>query len=84
MLNVLVGFLGVGLICNLAVRPVAASLFVAPPASAARARASEAAAAFEATPPGEWGLVGVAWILVALPLGWGVLKTLTLASQMFR
>jgi hypothetical protein len=25
----------------------------------------------------------IAWTLVGLPLGWGVLKTLTLASQMF-
>ena len=42
------------------------------------------AAAFVATPSGQWGLVSVAWVLVAMPLGWGVLKTLTLAGQMFR
>jgi hypothetical protein len=36
-----------------------------------------------AAPPAQWGLVALAWTLVGLPLGWGVLKTLTLASQMF-
>lgn len=31
-----------------------------------------------------WGYVGAAWVLVAMPLGWGVLKTLTLVSQILR
>jgi hypothetical protein len=31
-----------------------------------------------------WGLVVIAWALVGVPLVWGVLKTLTLAAQMFR
>jgi MFS family permease len=80
---ILVAFLGVGFVCNLAVRPLDARAFVmqaAPGAPEARAAAMPAAHATA----GRWSLVGVAWALAAMPLGWGVLKTLTLASQMFR
>jgi MFS family permease len=76
----LVAFLAVGLICNLAVRPVAKSLFtLEPPAKIDRARSVVASA-----PTGEWGLVAVAWLFAGVPIGWGVFKTLALASQMFR
>ena len=34
--------------------------------------------------PGEWGLVAIGWLLAGIPIGWGVYKTLTLVSQMFR
>jgi hypothetical protein len=79
----LVGLLAVGFVCNLAVRPVRDSLFaaVAAPAGGAVPVVSVIAAT---EPSGQWGLVAIAWTLVGLPLGWGVLKTLTLASQMFR
>jgi MFS family permease len=79
---ILVAFLGVGLVCNLAVRPLDAGAFVMPGAPAASPRAVTMAGAYPA--PAGWSLVGVAWALAAMPLGWGVLKTLTLASQMFR
>jgi len=80
---ILVAFLAVGLVCNLAVRPLEERAFVmqaatVPPA----ARAVAGAHAYDG--PARWSLVGVAWALAAMPLGWGVLKTLTLASQMFR
>ncbi len=77
---VLVACLGVGLVCNLAVRPVAERLFTLPPA--ARAAGSKPSTADE--PAGEWGLVAIAWLLAGVPIAWGVLKTLTLVSQMFR
>ena len=79
---VLVGLLAFGFVCNLAVRPVPDSMFAAvgPPAP----RAVPVNPMIAATAPsGRWGLVAIAWTLVGLPLGWGVLKTLTLASQMF-
>jgi MFS family permease len=78
---ILVAFLGLGLICNLAVRPVARSLFTLAPASPARAPAAGAAVDDH---PGEWGFVALGWLLAGIPIGWGVYKTLTLAGQMFR
>jgi MFS family permease len=89
---ILVGFLAIGLICNLLVRPVPASLFTLKvdetPASARGATAGQASAqgatAGQAAPVGDWGLVAVAWMLVGLPLGWGVYQTVTTASALFR
>jgi MFS family permease len=78
---ILVAFLGVGLICNLAVRPVARSLFTLAPASPARAQASGATVDDH---PGEWGVVAVGWLLAGIPIAWGVYRTLTLVGQMFR
>ena len=79
---VLVGLLAVGFVCNLLVRPVPDRLFVAiaaPPRGPASA--VPATAAIEI--PSHWGLVAFAWTLVGVPLAWGVLKTLTLARQLF-
>jgi MFS family permease len=77
---VLVAFLGVGLICNLAIRPVASNLFtLAPATTTARPRTAAAD-----RPAGDWGLVAFGWLLAGIPMCWGVTKTLTLASQMFR
>ena len=81
---VLVGLLAVGFVCNLAVRPVRADLLTASvpmqatDQGAGRDHASVAAASTR------WGFVAMAWALAAMPLGWGVLQTLTLARQMFR
>jgi MFS family permease len=77
---VLVVFLGVGLLCNLAVRPVARGLFtLAPAARMTRLRATAAD-----TVRGDWGLVAGGWLLAGIPIGWGITRTLTLVSQMFR
>jgi MFS family permease len=76
---VLVAFLGVGLICNLAVRPVERSLFTLAPQAKARSGGVAAGA-----PAGEWGMVAVGWLLAGVPIAWGVYKTLALVSQMFR
>jgi len=76
---ILVALLGVGLICNLAVRPVESRLFTLAPAAKVQARVSSGAA-----PASEWGLVTFAWLLAGIPMAWGVTKTLTLVSQMFR
>ena len=35
-------------------------------------------------PAGEWGLVAIGWLLAGIPIAWGVYKTLTLVSQMFK
>lgn len=34
--------------------------------------------------PGSWVLVGIAWVLVGLPLAWGILKTFEKAAILFR
>ena len=83
---VLAGFLVVGLVCNLAIRPVPERLFAVPAAAAPAPRESrrDAPSAAAHAPAGQWGVVGAAWTLAAMPLAWGVLKTLTMASQMFR
>jgi MFS family permease len=83
---ILVAFLGAGLICNLAVRPVANSLFTLSsgtwlPGAAARGESRKASAD---APSGEWGLVAIGWLLAGAPIGWGIFRTLTLVSQMFR
>jgi hypothetical protein len=67
------------LICNLAVRPVERSLFTLAPSAKARSGGAVAHA-----PAGEWGMVAAGWLLAGLPIAWGVYKTLTLVSQMFR
>lgn len=77
---VLVGFLAVGLVCNMAVRPVPGHLFV----HLETGSVPDTPAAVRTSPSRNWSLVGAAWTLAAVPLGWGVFKTLTLASQMFR
>jgi len=83
---VLAAFLVVGLACNLSIRPVADRLFTAttPPRPAPRDAPRAAVATATLAPAGQWPIVGAAWALAAMPLAWGVLKTLTLASQMFR
>jgi len=77
---ILVALLGIGLVCNLAVRPVASGLFTLMPA----AKTAKAGGAAADDRPGEWGLVAFAWLLAGVPICWGVYKTLALVSQMFR
>jgi MFS family permease len=76
---VLVAFLGVGLLCNLAVRPVERRLFTLAPV----ARSPFAAGVADDGPARERVLVGIGWLLAGIPSAWGVYKTLTLVSQMF-
>jgi MFS family permease len=82
---VLVGFLVIGLLCNLAIRRVPEALFTVASSTPARPAGAETptAPSVAAGSSGRWGFVGTAWALAAAPLGWGVMKTLTLASQIF-
>jgi MFS family permease len=76
---VLVGLLAAGLVCNLAVRPIAGTAYrIAPPG---RPHADQR---IVSNASGQWGLVAVAWTLVCAPLAWGVFRTLALTRQMFR
>ena len=34
--------------------------------------------------PGQWGLVAMAWLLVGIPLAWGIWNTLLKATALFR
>jgi MFS family permease len=85
---VLVAFLAVGLACNLAVRPLSDRLFrsvaPAPAAGAVATGGGTIAATVTPAPAARWSLVAGAWALASVPLAWGIFKTVTLASQMFR
>jgi MFS family permease len=82
-LYILAGFLAVGLICNLAVRPVSPALFTLKPDVKPAAPGAAVTAAATA-PVGNWGLVAICWMLVGVPLGWGVYRTITLAARLFQ
>ena len=77
-LLVLAGLLVVGLVCNLAVRPVATKWFsvgAAPPHAAYRI----------ASPAGRFDAVTLLpWLAVGLPLAWGFWQTVVKASALFR
>jgi MFS family permease len=84
---VLAALLIAGFLCNLAITPVADRLFVAsesaprPVAAGLRAGPGAGAPVAGAAPAG-WGTVVTAWVLVGVPLAWGVFQTLSLARQM--
>ena len=92
---ILIGMLVVGLIANLLVRPVAAKHFMTDAELAVEKKlAHERAAAAEVTGAigggsGNSGgqssgaLVAAAWLLVGIPLAWGVYRTLLSAAKSF-
>jgi hypothetical protein len=82
---VLVGLLAVGLIANALVRPVAAKWFM--PEEAAPIAGEAAPAPGGSYGIGYGGLDGpaiLAWLLVGLPLAWGVYMTLLSAVKIFQ
>jgi MFS family permease len=82
---VLVALLAIGMLCNLAVRPVSNNLLsVAAPVVAPASSISPSRPSLSSSSRQNQVGIAVAWVLVAIPLGWGVLKTLSLAGQMFR
>ncbi len=81
---ILVGFLALGLICNLLVRPVRPELFTLKLDPKSSGVAATTPAAVATGPVGSWGLVAIAWMLVGVPLGWGVYKTVVLAAKLFQ
>lgn len=92
---ILIGMLVVGLIANLLVRPVAAKHFMTDAELAVEKKlAHERAAAAEVTGAVGGGsgnsgsqssgaLVAAAWLLVGIPLAWGVYRTLLSAAKFF-
>jgi MFS family permease len=89
---ILVGFLVIGLICNVLVRPVADKWFMTEAELAeeqrlahekAAASAAVAAAAPVDTKPTPLAMVMVAWLFVGIPLAWGVWKTLQSVGKFF-
>ena len=81
---VLVGLLGLGFFCNLAVRPVSDRLQIAIEPTHKSVESVAHASVVVVPAATHNGLVATAWTLAAIPLFWGVSRTLTLASQMFR
>ncbi|HAZ60600.1 MAG TPA: MFS transporter [Gammaproteobacteria bacterium] len=90
----LAGLLVLGLLCNLAVRPVAERFLtpVVPPAALAHTGAATGGAREDPgdphphwrPAPETWPRVYLAWIAVCLPLAWGVGSTLVKSSVLFR
>ena len=80
---VLASLLVVGFFANLAVRPVDESLFtLAPPAGSQPVGFGQEPSTTTAPAGSSWRLVAAAWVLVAVPLAWGVYNTITLVLQM--
>ena len=89
---ILVGFLVIGLVCNLLVKPLDPKWFMSDEelehekrlahekAVAAEAGMAGAAAREEATPMVK---VWLAWAVVGIPLAWGVYRTLLAAAKFF-
>jgi len=87
---ILAGMLAVGFVCNLLVRPVAAKWYMSDEEVAALQAKAKAAAAHD--PSGSFGIgkggidgkAVVAWLIVGIPLAWGVWITLQKAIVLFR
>jgi hypothetical protein len=84
---VLAGLLAIGFVCNLAVQRVPDQLFTGIQSADTGDRPPIRATVTAAEPRGitarQWGLAVTAWTMAAVPIGWGVLRTCTLARQMF-
>jgi MFS family permease len=88
---VLAGLLGVGLLCNLLIRPVAEKNFMTPADAAKFDAAQQAAhvtdsgtaAAGSREPSPAW-LLAAAWLAVGIPIAWGVWITLQKAGVLFK
>ena len=88
---ILVGMLGVGLLCNLLVRPVNPKHFMSDEELAQEKRLASERAQEEAQH--EMGthtyhrsstvLVTLAWLAVGLPLAWGVYRTVLSVAKFF-
>ncbi len=89
---ILVGFLAIGLICNLMIRPLNAKWFMSPEELAHEKHlAHDRAVANEVgSGPGLAGggntpaaVVALAWVAVGIPLAWGIWRTLESAAKFF-
>ena len=87
---ILVGFLAVGLICNLLIRPVDQKYFMTDVELAEEKRLAHERAAANAvtgegvaTAPSSTATVALAWLAVGIPLAWGVWQTLISAAKLF-
>jgi len=87
---ILVGFLVVGLVLNLMIRPVNQKYFMSEAELAEekrlaheRAAANAVTGAGAASAPSSAATVALAWLAVGIPLAWGVWQTLISAAKLF-
>jgi MFS family permease len=85
---VLAGLLAVGFLCNLAIRPVAPAKFMTPAQLAQLDTTQQATVTHSASPadsgtPSPGWLLAAAWLVVGIPIAWGVWKTLQKAAVLF-
>jgi MFS family permease len=88
---VLAGLLGIGLICNFLIRPVAEKNFMTAADSARFDAAQQAASdvgtgssALGSSEPSPTWLIVAAWLAVGIPIAWGIWITLQKAAVLFR
>jgi MFS family permease len=84
---ILAGLLAIGLLCNLAIRPVKPRHHLPAEELARTAPPRAASPAAVSTSPvadGQGGLVAAAWLAVWIPIGWGVWVTLQKAVLLFK
>jgi len=87
---ILVGFLAVGLVFNLLIRPVNERYFMSDAELAEekrlaheRAAANAVTGAGASTGPSSPATVALAWLAVGLPLAWGIWQTINSAAKLF-
>ena len=87
---ILVGMLVIGLICNLMIRPIADKWFMTDAELAEEKRLSHDKAVADAVGPGSStyqptssAVVMLAWLVVGIPLAWGVYRTLLSVAKFF-
>jgi hypothetical protein len=87
---ILVGFLVVGLICNLLIRPIADHHFMTDTELAEEKRLAHDKAVAQEVGPGTMtfhttptALVALAWAAVGIPLAWGVYRTALSVAKFF-
>jgi hypothetical protein len=87
---ILAGLLGIGLVCNLLIRPVADKWFMNSDELAEEKRLAQehdreeaAGEAIDGDTRIHPAVVYLAWTLVGMPLAWGIYKTLMNVSKFF-
>ena len=88
---ILAALLAVGFVCNWLIKPVDAKYAMSPaeleataPKAAAQGTAAGSARSHAAPQGGVGSLVALAWLLVWIPLGWGIWVALTKAVLLFK
>ena len=87
VMYVLAGFLAIGFICNLLIRPVDSKWHMTPEGATGGAAAAPVAARTSAQGIGKGSLSGatlVPWLIIAIPVAWGLYKAVLAAAAILK